>query len=76
MSNVWSGITENAIFISEGAKVAVGYGVHTLFWDHSWATNKPLRHYATTEVPHDIEGATVEEIWDKVYGWKWDVFAN
>lgn len=42
MSNVWNGITENAKLLGEGTRIAVGNGARTLFWDHKWATSKPL----------------------------------
>lgn len=41
-SNVWQGITDNAKFMSEGTRVVVSSGSQTLFWDHKWATPKPL----------------------------------
>lgn len=34
MSNIWSGITENARVLCEGMRMAVGHGLNTLFWDH------------------------------------------
>lgn len=64
MSNVWSGITENAKFLCEGIRVAVGNSAHTLFWDHRWATHVPLSSLVTQPLPPELAGATVEELWD------------
>lgn len=75
MSNVWSGITENARYLCEGTKVTVGNGSSTLFCDHKWATDNPVIELAILPVPVEIAGATVEEMWEVDQGWKWDVFA-
>lgn len=75
MSNVWSGITENAKVLCEGMRMAVGNGARTLFWDHKWATSKPLCELVTQAIPSELAGVTVEELWDKDFGWKWDQFA-
>lgn len=56
-------------------KTAVGNGTNTLFWDHKWATSKPLSKLATQNIPGDTLGATVEEMWEKHHGWKWNIFA-
>ncbi|KAL2941204.1 hypothetical protein RDABS01_029554, partial [Bienertia sinuspersici] len=75
-SNLWKGLVENAKFISEGAQTAVGNGKSTLFWDHKWATNKPLIDLAVKEVPQHCLGAIVEEMWCNTNGWKWDEFVK
>lgn len=74
MSNVWMGITENSK-LGEGMKTDVGNGTNTLFWDHKWATNKPLSDLATQSIPMDILGATIEDMWEKDHGWKSNAFA-
>lgn len=76
MSNVWRGITENASWLHKGSAVAIGNGLTTLFWDHCWASEVPLRSLATSPIPSDLEGATVEEMWISGHGWRWDAFAN
>lgn len=76
MSNVWRGITENAHVLNEGMKMSIGNGENTLFWDHKWATDKPLSNLATQEIPQDIAGATVAEMWTSNEGWKWDQIAD
>ena len=76
MSNVWKGITENVNTLRNGARVAVNTGTSTLFWDHCWASNQPLRELTVQAIPQDIEGATVAELWDKDVGWHWDLFAT
>lgn len=76
MSNVWRGITDNVNTLVLGARVAVNNGSSTLFWDHRWATNLKLRDLALHDIPPDLDGATVEELWDPNAGWKWDAFAN
>lgn len=73
-SNVWRGITENAKVLGEGMSTAVGNGTRTLFWDHKWATSEPLSRLVTTPIPVELEGATVEEMWEHSQGWKWEVF--
>ncbi|XP_021726206.1 uncharacterized protein LOC110693390 [Chenopodium quinoa] len=72
MSNVWRGITENASLLKKGSAVAIGNGGRTLFWDHVWATDGPLRDVAIDQIPEDIDGAIVAELWDDDSGWKWD----
>ncbi|KAL2935019.1 hypothetical protein RDABS01_018138 [Bienertia sinuspersici] len=67
-SNLWKGIVENAKFIRKGAQTAIGNG--------NWATNQPLSNQCIKEVPEEILGATVEEMWDPNSGWKWEVFAE
>lgn len=74
-SNVWVGITDNARFLCEGMRTSIGNGMNTLFWDHNWATNKPLSSLASQEIPAELLGATVGEMWEMGQGWKWDVFA-
>lgn len=64
-SNVWRGITDNAKLLCNDSRVAVGNGTKTLFWDHRWATNKTLRELATGDIPNNIDGATVDEMWTK-----------
>lgn len=76
MSNVWRGITDNAQWIKKGASTTVGNGLQTLFWEHSWATDTPLRELATQDIPSEVEGAIVQEMWEVGSGWKWDLFAN
>lgn len=61
----------------KGASVAVGNGRQTLFWDHNWATDQPLRNLAIHSIPEEIVGATVSEIWDEsICGWNWDIFSS
>lgn len=55
--------------------VAVGNGSSTLFWDHKWVAATPLIDLATQEVPIEILGATVEDMWEDNVGWKWETFA-
>lgn len=44
----------------------------TLFWDHCWAFDRPLREHAIGVILQDIDGATVEEMWAKeIFSWKW-----
>lgn len=76
MSNVWKGITENAVHIYEGARVAVNNGISTLFWDHKCVGDHTLRSLAIGAIPPEIEGATVSEMWDNNLGWKWENFAD
>lgn len=76
MSNVWRGITDNVQWIKKGSAVAIDNGKKTMFWDHCWATDSPLRSLATETIPDSIDGAIVEELWDKETAWKWDLFAN
>lgn len=76
MSNVWRGITENAHWIKKGSAVAVGNGRTTLFWDHCWVSDDCLRALTIEPIPHNLDGATVEEMWDPEMGWKWELFAN
>lgn len=77
MSNVWRGITENTKHLCDGAQVAVGNGCKTLFWDHRWVSKKPLREYALHSIPDALNGATVEEMWNKeTYSWKWSCLAD
>lgn len=75
-SNLWQGIVENASHIRQGVQVAIGNGRKTLFWDHSWVTNQPLVDLATKDVPMELLGATVCEMWDQTLGWKWDNFSE
>lgn len=53
----------------------VSNGARTLFWDHKWATSEPLSELNTQPIPLELVGATVEEMWDKDFGWKWEQFA-
>lgn len=76
MSNVWRGITENSQWIKKGSATAIGNGNQTLFWDHNWALDKPLRSLAILPIPVSIEGALVSEMWEQGGDWKWDVFPN
>lgn len=68
MSNVWSGVTENAKFLCEGIRTAIGNGARTFFWEHHWATADPLYTVATQPIPSELEGKTVEEMWDVIQG--------
>ncbi|KAL2929232.1 hypothetical protein RDABS01_034643 [Bienertia sinuspersici] len=54
----------------------VGDGQTTLFWDHKWVENYPLIDVIIKEVPQNILGATVAEMWNDELGWKWDTFAE
>lgn len=74
-SNVWRGITENSRLLCEGLKMAVGNGRSTLFWNHAWATDKPLSNHVLQPIPPELAGATVDEMWDHSTGWKWDTIA-
>lgn len=76
MSNVWRGITDNVQWLKKGTSTAIGNGRHTLFWDHLWVTDIPLRSLVTHPTPEAIEGATVGEMWEMDNDWKWDEFAN
>ncbi|KAL2942612.1 hypothetical protein RDABS01_030962 [Bienertia sinuspersici] len=76
MSNVWSGITENAKLLNDGMRIAVGNGRRTLFWDHKWAMNETLSSVALGPIPMQSLGATVEEMWEPNQGWRWDLFAH
>lgn len=76
MSNVWKGITENAKWVSKGSAVAIGDGRSTLFWDHCWATDVPLRDLIIDPIPEALDGAIVEELWEPGTGWRWDLFAH
>ena len=76
MSNVWKEITDNAAWLKKGSAVAIGNGQITLFWDHCWATNIPLRSLAVASIPTELDGATVEEMWMVRIGWRWDSFSN
>lgn len=55
--------------------MAVGNGAKTLFWEHKWVTNRSLRELATQPLPSEVEGATVDEMWNHGDGWRWDVFS-
>ncbi|KAL2929247.1 hypothetical protein RDABS01_034658 [Bienertia sinuspersici] len=54
----------------------IGDGQTTLFWDHKWVENYPLIDVTIKEVPQNILGATVAEMWNDELGWKWDTFAE
>ncbi|XP_056688793.1 uncharacterized protein [Spinacia oleracea] len=75
MSNVRRGITENAKLLCEGMRMAVGNGNQTLFWDHKWATDKPLSDLVTKPLSPDLAGATVAEMWESGFGWRWEIFS-
>lgn len=76
MSNVWRGITDNAQWVKQGTSVAIHNGKQTLFWDHIWATEMTLRVAAIHDIPPEIEGATMEEMWEVGQCWRWDLFAH
>ena len=75
-SNAWKDIVENARFLREGVRTEVGNGKRTLFWYHNWATTQPLCSIATSDIPPQLEDATVAELWDTVTGWKWELFTH
>ncbi|KAL2902408.1 hypothetical protein RDABS01_027490 [Bienertia sinuspersici] len=75
-SNLWRGVVENAKYIQKGTQTAIGNGTTTLFWDHKWATDQTLSELAIKDVPLNLLGATVAEMWDSNLGWKWDLFAE
>lgn len=66
---------DNARFLCEGIRTAVGDGSKTLFWDHKWATPSPLIDQITQPVPHDLMEASVGDMWEDGVGWKWEVFS-
>lgn len=76
MSNVWRRITENVDTLQKGAAMAIVNGQKTLFWDHVWASDKPLRSECIHDIPSSIDGETVEEMWEVGSGWKWQVFGD
>lgn len=76
MSNVCREITDNVHGLKKGAQATVGKGRNTLFQDHSWATDDPLRELITQPVPNDLEGAIMEELWEVGNSWKQDSIAN
>ncbi|KAL2927651.1 hypothetical protein RDABS01_019982 [Bienertia sinuspersici] len=66
-SNVWSGIVENARVLCEGAKMAIGNGCQTLFWDHSWGESKC--HFSIRsdmKIIHRGEEGGENDVWDGV----------
>ncbi|KAL2945366.1 Cyanidin 3-O-glucoside 5-O-glucosyltransferase [Bienertia sinuspersici] len=67
---------EDPCVIKQGAQTAVGNGRTTLFWDHKWAMNQPLIDMAIKEVPDELLGATINEMWCPTLGWQWDKFAE
>lgn len=74
MSKVWEGITENAKFLNEGAKIDVGNGLTTLFWDGTCTASKPLIYLASQTIPDELIGATFHDMWEHGTGWKGDSF--
>ena len=36
----------------------------------------PLRVAAIVAIPSQLDGATLEELWDVENGWRWDLFAE
>lgn len=56
-------------------RTSVCDGKKTLFWDHKWVSNTPLSNLTIHPVPEELSGATVNEMWDPLVGWKWDNFA-
>lgn len=46
------------------------------FWDHCWVSDECLCKLATSSIPQEIEGYTVDEMSEIRVGWKWDLFAN
>lgn len=75
-SSLWKGVNENRKFIREGARVDVGNGKRTLFWDHRWALDCPLSTKVMHALPQQLDDMTVEEAWDPNTGWKWELFAD
>lgn len=54
---------DNAKCVRRGSVVAT-CNVHiTLFCDHSWATDEPLRKNIPEPIPTKLEGATIQEMW-------------
>lgn len=55
--------------------MAVRNSCSALFWDHNWALKKPLSnmvtfsHSHTGEIPQEIQGAIVSEMWEVPSGW-------
>ncbi|KAL2930435.1 hypothetical protein RDABS01_035845 [Bienertia sinuspersici] len=50
--------------IRKGTSIAVGNGARTLFWVHNWPMNDPLRTHTISSIPTEIEGDTIEEMWE------------
>ncbi|KAJ8431960.1 hypothetical protein Cgig2_024271 [Carnegiea gigantea] len=73
-SNTWRGILENTHHLKKGAKTEVGNGRRTLFWFHNWALAKPLCNLVVLAIPHEVEDATVVELWESNRGWKREKF--
>lgn len=44
--------------------MAIGNGMHTLFWLHQWADSRPLVDYAVQEISDESLGVTVAEMWE------------
>lgn len=59
-----------------GPRVAAGTWTSTLFWEHKWVVDRTLKDLAIHDIPVEISGATVANMWDSESGWKWDTFAN
>ncbi|KAL2896029.1 hypothetical protein RDABS01_037813, partial [Bienertia sinuspersici] len=72
----WATVAPKVYDATLSAKVAIGNGQRTLFWDHVWAIDKPLSKVTMQAIPEDIEGAIVEEMWEVGVGWKWEKFAD
>lgn len=75
MSNTWRGVIDNAKDLCKRMRVAVGNGAKTLLWDHKWAANMLLGNLAIQEIPVEIAGVTVQEMWEERVGWKREIFA-
>lgn len=69
-SQMWKGILLGAETLSKGLKMVVGNGRSTLFWFHVWLIDKPLIDVVILDVPEDLVGATVAELWSD-NGWDW-----
>ncbi|KAL8171482.1 LOW QUALITY PROTEIN: hypothetical protein V2J09_023286 [Rumex salicifolius] len=57
---------------SLNARSSVGNGRKTLFWDHCWLSNTPLSRCALLDIPEELEGATVADLWSS-NDWNWAV---
>ncbi|KAL9224347.1 hypothetical protein vseg_000390 [Gypsophila vaccaria] len=66
---------ENIHLVKEATSSAVGNGRRTMFWSHPWALDKPLEQMVITDIPLELQDASVEEMWEPSTGWKWDIFA-
>ncbi|KAL2933352.1 hypothetical protein RDABS01_016471 [Bienertia sinuspersici] len=65
-SNLWKGIVEYSRFLKTSAQFA----------DHKWVINQPLSEVVIKQVPTELLGVKLNEMWDSELGWKWDIFGE